>query len=143
MLIDSQEVLSTAQAFTAIGDTPSTNVIDTGAAHDEGVGGEPGYIIVNVATTVTSGGAATVAVVMQTAPDNATWRDELVSRPFALAALAARANLATWRFPVGMQRYWRIAYRVATAVLTAGAFNAFVVPDKQAQQYLPIGYAVG
>ncbi|XXQ55801.1 hypothetical protein ACA040_004522 [Xenophilus aerolatus] len=36
----------------------------------------------------------------------------------------------------------RVAYRVATATLTAGTFTELMLSDVQAQQYLPSGFAV-
>ena len=142
MILDTQEVLSTAQAFTATGDTVSTNVIDTGAAHDEGPG-EEASLVVNCTQSVTSAGAPTVQFVLQTSPDNSAWADLAMSNAFLKAALLINTTVWVMRLPVGMKRYYRLVYRVAVTTLTAGAFSAFVVKDPQVQQYLPIGYAVG
>lgn len=141
MIMNSQEVFSAAQAFTATGDTVSTNVLDTGAAQDEGIG-EGVRLIVKTVAAVTSGGAATVAPVLQTSADNATWVDAMVGPANAIAAMGANTILWNTPLPVGLRRYIRVAYRTATAVLTAGSFDAFLVKDAQAYQYGATGFAV-
>lgn len=141
MIIDSQEVFSAAQAFTATGDTVSTNILDTLAAHDEGIG-ENLRLVVKTVAAVTSGGAATVAPVLQTSADNATWVDVLVGPAKAIAAMGANTVLLNTPLPVGLRRYLRVTYRVGTAVLTAGSFDAFLVKDADAIQYGTNGFTV-
>lgn len=140
--IDSQEVFSVAQAVTAIGDTVSTNQLDTLAAHDQGIG-QNVTVIVKVHTTFTSAGAPTVQAVLQTSADNSTWVDAAIGPAFALAALTAGTTIYSQELPNGvLRRYIRVAYRVATAVYTAGAFDAFIVKDPQAYQFGPSGFVV-
>lgn len=141
MLIDSQEVFSAAQTVTSTGDTVSTNILDTGAAHDQGIGEEM-YLLAKVNVAVTSGGAATVAAVLQTSADNSTWTDALVGPAVPLASLTANAEILKTRLPVGLKRYVRVAYRVGTAALTAGSFDAFLVHGVQAQAYYASGFKV-
>lgn len=141
MLMDSQEIFSTAQAVTSTGDTASTNVLDTGAAQDEGIG-EPVWLTCLCTTTATSGGSATLAAVLQTSSDNSTYTDAIVGPVVALAGLTAKAVLLQTRLPVGLKRYLRIAWRVATAALTAGNFSAFLTKDVQAYQYGASGFSV-
>lgn len=141
MIKDSMLQFSTAQAFTATGDTVSTNIYDTGQTADEGVGHES-YLIVKTVAAVTSGGAATVAAVLQTSADNSTWVDALVGPAQALAAMGANSEILKTRLPIGLRRYLRVAYRVGTAVLTAGTFDAFIVENVQAQQYGASGFTV-
>lgn len=141
MLIDSQEQFSTAQAVTATGDTASTNVLDTLAAQDEGIG-EEALITALCSTTATSGGSATVQAVLQTSVDNATWTDAVAGPVVAVASVTAKSILLQTRLPIGLKRYIRVAWRVGTAVLTAGNFSAFLTKDVQAQQYMPSGFTV-
>ena len=142
MILDSQEVFSDAQAVTATGDTASTNILDTGATQDEGIG-EDVYLVVQVDTTATSGGSNTTAAVLQTSADNSTWVDAVVGPAIAVASLTAGTQLLRVRLPIGLRRYIRVAYRLATATLTAGKFDAFLVKDVQAQQYAASGFSVG
>ena len=71
MLIDSQTLFSDQQAVTATGSTASTNIVDLGVARD--IGGaavDRLALLCQVAAGFTSGGAATLQVQLQTAPDN-------------------------------------------------------------------------
>lgn len=144
MLLDSQEVFSTAQAVTATGDTASTNILDTGAAQDEGVG-ESVYLTVKCNTTATSGGSATVQAVLQTATDAAftTPVDVLSGPALAVASVTADTELLKAKLPIGLDRYVRVAYRIGTAVLTAGKFDAFLSVGVQEQKYYASGFSVG
>lgn len=131
-MLDSELIFSAAQTVTSTGDTASTNVYDTGASYNNAqnasaaLTNENLWIQALVNTTVTSGGAATVAAVFQDSPDNSTWTDRLVGPVVALASLTAGTPLLQVQPPIGTQRYYRIAYRVATAALTAGKFDAYI-----------------
>lgn len=141
MILDLQEYFSQAQAVTATGDTASTNVLDTLVAQDEGIGEE---VLVGVICTTapTSGGAATIQAVLQTSVDNATYTDALIGPSFAYTAVVAGTMLLQARLPVGLKRYLRVAYRIGTAVLTAGNFSAFLSKDTQAYQFGASGFTV-
>lgn len=141
MLLDSQMSLSAAQAVTSTGDTASTNTYDTGTALDGGIG-EHTWISVFAKTTVTSGGAATVTPVLQDSANDSSYADLLVGQTFALANLTAGRPLMRVRVPVGSRRYLRVVYRVATAALTGGTFDAYVSKDIQALQYGASGFTV-
>jgi hypothetical protein len=143
MIIDSQEVLSSAQAVTATGDTASTNVLDTAQTLDEGIG-EPAYIVVKINTAVTSGGSATVQAVLQTSTDNSTFTDVVsgVAKTVGTDSVIAGVSLLKTRLPAGLSRYIRVVYRIGTAVLTAGKFDAFIAKDVQAQQFGAAGFTV-
>jgi len=144
MILDSQEVFSAAQAFTATGDTVSTNQIDTGSSADDGIG-EDVTLFAKVNTTFTSAGAPTLQVVLQASADNSTWTDKYVSPSYALAALVAGAVLVNAVIPIGPQaapRYLRVVYRVGTTTYTAGAMDAFLVKNPQAYQFGANGFAV-
>jgi hypothetical protein len=141
MFIDSQELFASAQAVTATGDTASTNVLDTGAAQDEGIGEEV-LLVVLCTTTPTSGGAATIQPVLQTSSDNATYTDAMTGPALAYTAITAGQTLFASRLPIGLKRYLRVVFRIGTAVLTAGNFSAFLVKDVQAYQFGASGFTV-
>lgn len=128
--LDSELQFSIAQAVTSTGDTASTNVYDSGGANgqgDCGLTGENLWINVVVNTTMTSGGSATIQAVLQDSADNSTFADVALGAALAFNAAGAAVGKAILQIqpPPGMRRYWRIAYRVATAALTAGKFDAY------------------
>jgi hypothetical protein len=127
--LDSELVLAAAQIPTAIGDTPSTNVYDTGSAYnnaqdaEEAQTGENLWLNVIVNTAPASGG--TIQAVFQDSPDNATWTDRLVGPALGYAACTKGLALMQVQPPVGTQRYQRIAFRIATTIFAGGAFDAY------------------
>ena len=142
-MLDSSTKFSAAQAVTSTGDTASTNTYDNGSAHSAELGlNENMWINVAVSTTATSGGAATMAPVLQDSADGSTWADALVGPTYALAALTAGAQLWLVKPPVGTRRYLRVVYRVATAALTAGKFEAYISLDAQRNVARPSGFTV-
>jgi hypothetical protein len=143
-MIDSKLVFAEAQVVTAIGDTGSTSSIDTGGAAqgDAGQTQENLWIQAHVDTTVTSGGAATVQAVLQSSTDNAIWVDAATGPVQALASLVAGTRILAIQPSPGMSRYWRVAWRVGTAVLTAGAFNAFISNTLQRNTAQASGFSV-
>lgn len=141
MFVDSQEYFSTAQAVTSTGDTASTNILDTLAAQDEGIG-ESMYINALCTTTPTSGGSATIQPVLQTSADNSTWVDASLGPALAFATVAAGTMLWQQKLPVGMRRYARVVWRIGTAALTAGNFSAFFTKDLQAAPSYATGFTV-
>lgn len=143
-MLDKALVFCEAQAVTATGDTASTTVIDTGSAAlgDNGQTGENLWVQALCSTTATSGGAATVQAVLQDSADNATFADVAAGPVFALAALLAGATLLAIQPPPGMREYWRIVWRVGTAVLTAGAFDAFISNTLQRNVARASGFSV-
>lgn len=147
-MLDSELVLAAAQTPTAIGDTPSTNVYDTGSAagnaqeSEAALTGENLWVNVICNTVPTSGGGATIQAVLQDAPDNATWTDRLLGAVNAYAAVTKGLPLLQAQSPVGTQRYWRIVFRIGTAVLTAGAFDAYISNTIQRNIQRPSGFTV-
>lgn len=143
MILDQQATYANGQAITATGDTPSTNSYDHGPG-SAGAGMAPLWLVVKSVVAPTSGGAATVQAVLQDSADNTTFADVMVLGPATLVtAVGANKPLAFARFPGTLRRYSRVAFRVGTAVLTAGTFSAFVVMDIDNQQYLGSGFRVG
>jgi hypothetical protein len=145
MIRDTQLQLASAQSIAAAaGDVASTNIIDTGAAQDVGIGEEVELAIRTVAA-VTSGGAATVQFVLQT--DTATnFATAMVEFPLtgaiALAALTANTLQYKGRLPYGLKRYLRVVARIAAAATTGGTMDAELVLNNDAQQYLPKNYTI-
>lgn len=133
-MLDNEVMFSDAQTVTAASDTPSTNVYDTSSGQsptangqgDAGQTGENLWINALVNTTATSGGSATMQAVLQDSADNSSWADVVAGPAVAVASLTAGTVLLQVQPPVGMRRYWRIVWRGAVAVLTAGKFDAYV-----------------
>lgn len=158
-----------ASVAIAAGTQASTNVIDFGlgtsanpaipsnanggGARDMGIGDDPALkLLVQVSTTFTSGGAGTLSVAIQGAPDNGsgapgsytTW---WTSPTYALATLVAGARLLNMDFPrppagVAVPRFVRLLYTVAGATMTAGAVSAYLVLDRDDQMYNSTNNAV-
>ncbi len=143
-MLDSQLVLAEAQAVTAIGDTGSTTVYDAGSAAlgPAGLTGENLWVQAFCSTTVTSAGAPTVQAVLQNSPDSATWTDVVDGPVFALAALVSGTRLLAVQPPPSMLEFWRIVWRVGTAVLTAGKFDAYITNTLQENKPKPSGFSV-
>jgi len=142
-MIDNNTKLATAQLVTAVGDTPSTNVYDSGDANTAEMGQQNNlWVNAVVATTATSAGAATVQAVLQDSADNVTFADAAVGPVVALAGLVAGAPLMLAAPPTGLRRYTRVAWRVGTAALTAGAFSAYISLGIQRNMSRPSGFSV-
>lgn len=128
MIIDYQLQMSSAQAVTA--SAASTNVIDSGADGD--AYGRPLWFILRCVAAATAAGAATVDFQLQTS-DDPTFGTGVVNLidtgALAKTALTANTFLVKQLLPVGCLRYLRTNYTVATGPLTAGTFDAMLVPD--------------
>lgn len=143
-MLDTQLVFAEAQAVTALGDTPSTTALNFGSAVLGGAGltGENVWVQAICSTTATSGGGATVQAVLQDSADGVTYADVVAGPVVAVASVIAGAALMQLQPPPGMRQYWRIAWRVATAALTAGKFDAFVTNSLERNVARPSGFAV-
>jgi hypothetical protein len=143
-MLDNGLVLAEGQAVTAEGDTGSTSTYDAGSAAlgSAGLTGENLWVQAFCSTTVTSAGSATVQAVLQDSSDNATWVDVVAGPAIAKASLLAGTPMLQVQPPVSMLRYWRIAWRVGTAVLTAGKFDAFISNTLQNNVAQPSGFSV-
>ena len=142
----------------AIGTTVSTNTIDLGelsgiptsaqggGARDIGIGDSPAMkLLVQVTTTLTSGGAATMAVALQGAVDNGSGAPAAFSTwwtgpAMALATLNAGSRLYDMDMPrppdgIAIPRYLRMAYVIAAATFTAGVLQSYIVLDRDDQVY--------
>ena len=109
-MIDVNTKFSAAQAVTSTGDTASTNIYDNGSANTAEIGqqGET-WLNVSVSETVTSGGSATVAAVLQDSADASTWADVIVGAAIPKATLVAgyQAWAAMGRPPVRRRSHKR------------------------------------
>lgn len=136
MYIDSQETFAEGQSVAAAaGDIVSTNVIDTGAAADVGIG-EPMFVYSTLVTALA--GTGSVQVVLQHA-DNATFTDVASGPAVTVANGKIGTRLAAFALPMGLKRYLRVAFRVAGGTTSGGTASAYLVKDVQAQQYLKSG----
>lgn len=150
----------------AAGTQASTNVIPLAAtgqipvlanlqgARDMGIGDNPALKInVQVVVAFTSGGAGTMSVAFQGAPDNGsgapgTFTTYYVSPVYALATLAViGARLMDMDIPrppagVGMPAFYRLLYTVATATMTAGSVFSAIVLDRQDYINYPAGLTI-
>ena len=142
-MLDINTKFSAAQAVTSTGDTASTNVYDAGRAESSDIGlNDELWFNVICSTTATSGGSATVQAVLQDSADNSTFADALVGAVLPVASVKQGAVLLQACPPLGLRRYTRIVYRVGTAALTAGKFDAFVSIDVQRNIARPSGFTV-
>lgn len=142
-MLDVNTKLSAAQAVTSTGDTASTNIYDNGSANASEIGlTEEIWLNVICSTTATSGGSATVQPVLQDSADNSTWADVLVGAALPVASVVAGTVLMQTKPPVGTRRYLRVVYRIGTAALTAGKFEAFFSMDVQRNVARPSGFTV-
>lgn len=144
---------SAAQLAQPVGTYNSSNVIDLGVnsgvpssasgggARDIGIGDDPAMKLFAVVTTLfTSAGAATLALILQGAPDNGsgapgTWSTFWQGPTNALAALVAGAELANIDMPkvpagVAVPRFLRLQYVIGGATTTAGAVESLLVLDR-------------
>lgn len=135
-----------------VGTYNSTNVIDLHmagipvlasgvGARDIGTGDDPALKLVSYVTTgFTSGGAGTLQLKMQGAPDNGagapgTYYDMWTSAAVALAGLVAGQNLGNIdmpRVPPGqvIPRFLRMQYIIGGATMTAGVLQTELVLDE-------------
>jgi hypothetical protein len=150
MLLDSSNQFSANQAVTAIGSTPSTNIIDLGVARDIGdaVTDRNLFLLCSVVTAFTSGGSATLQVQVQSAPDNGsgqpgTWATIEQSDAIAVASLVQGYKFLPGGMvsPATPGRFLRLNYVVGTAVMTAGGITAALVPAIDQQPAYARAYA--
>ena len=150
MLLDSSNQFSASQAVTALGSTASTNIIDLGIARDIGdaVTNKDLFLLCQVATAFASGGSATLQVQVQSAPDNGsglpgTWSIIEQSDAVAVASLVQGYKFLPGAMvsPATPGRFLRLNYIIGTAVMTAGAVTAALVPSLDQQPAYARAYA--
>ncbi len=131
MILDDYLKMSEAQAVTS--SAASTSYIDTLAAGDSYEGAWL-YILVDT-TTDSAGDAAVITFSLQT-DDNSSFSSAttLVSSGEIVQATAVAGYVYKVRIPAGAERYLRVYYSIATADLSAGKFDAYIVKDVQTNQ---------
>lgn len=132
MILDIQNRLSNAQSLiVGAGDLVSTDVYDTGAAADVGIG-EDIYLQIQIGTAALSA-TGTIQFVLQ-CDDNVGFSSPK-EYPLTLARLQALLGLNTVQYqgklPIGLERFLRVVYRVGTAAFTAGTVHAFFAKELQ------------
>jgi hypothetical protein len=112
------------------------DVIPLGVARDLGAA-EPLYLVIQVDTTVTSGGAATVSFELSSDAQAAIAVDgtetiHFATKAFSLAELVAGKTLAVIALPmegVVYETFLGIVQNVGAFALTAGKINAFLTSN--------------
>ena len=163
MILDRLLRFSNAQTLVqAVGTVASTDVVDFGigtsadpaipsnanggGVRDMGVGDDPALkFVVQIITAATSGGAGTLSVTIQGAPDDGTgapgaYTSWWTSPAYALATLAAGARLLNMDMPrppagVAVPRFVRLLYTVGAFDLTGGTISSYLVLDRDDQMY--------
>lgn len=151
MIMDKNEEFSVAQTLiVGTGDTVSTNILDTNPTGnpatpqniDEG-SGEGVWLNVRIGTAVASA-TGTLQLVLQVDDNSSFSSPKEFPLNAALGAASYPANTFVYqgRLPIGLERYLRVVYRVATAALTAGTVDAFLTKNTQFNRTYAAGYTV-
>lgn len=142
MYIDTQETFAATQSVAAAaGDVVSTNVYDTGAAADTGIG-ENFYLLAKMNAALVGAGAAIQVVLQTSAAEGSGYTDAAAGPVVAVGSAGASANLAKIRVPIGLKRYLRVVFRISGATTTAGTASAYIVKEVEALQYGASGFTV-
>lgn len=141
MFVDTQETFADAESVaSAAGDVVSTNIYDTGAAADVGIG-ERMYLYAKMNAALVGAGASIQVVLQTSASSGSGYTDAMAGQVIAVASATANAVLARLALPIGLQRYLRVVFRISGATTTAGTATAFLAKDVPGQQYLTSGTA--
>jgi hypothetical protein len=122
-------------------------------ARDIGIGDDPALkLLVQVTTTFTSLGAATLSVTLEGATDNGAGAANAfsvwwASPAYALATLVQGARLMDMDMPrppagIAIPRFLQLLYTVGGATFTAGKVSSFLVLDRHDQYYTGTSNAV-
>ncbi|QDP54908.1 MAG: hypothetical protein Unbinned3065contig1002_10 [Prokaryotic dsDNA virus sp.] len=118
------------------------DVIDLGATTPDLGNGQPVYLVIQVDTTVTSGGSATVQFHLASDAAAAIATDGSASYHYSSSAIAKATLVAGYEIitpvPLGTyERYLGILTTTGTAALTAGKINAFLTLDPKGWKSYP------
>jgi hypothetical protein len=125
-ILDEDEKLSDDQAVTV--SVASDNIIDLGPVHSNQ--GDCS-VCFRVGTAFTAAGAATLALTLEHSADKVTWVNiGSAGAPIAVAALVVgyqeNIKVPHQRAGVGLLKYVRAYYTVATGPMLTGKISAFV-----------------
>lgn len=140
MITDNNLYLSDAQAVTAT--ASSSKSLDMATALRNIGGGEPIELVIQVAADAAASGAATVVFSLDDSADNSSFAVVAQTPAIGKATLVAGYEALRIRLPAGLRRYIQVTYTVATGPLTAGAFNAYLVLDRQDNVARPSAFSV-
>lgn len=142
MLMDERTEFADATALNTggaasylIGDVVDTDAATTAPNTTVDLGGSDLYLVIQVDTTVTSGGAGTYGFSLCSDAQAAIAVDGTQTTHFstgqiALATLAAGYRVCAVKLPAGnYERYLGIVQTTAVAAATAGKINAFLTAD--------------
>lgn len=149
MILDERSEFADATALSTAGTGRALvgDVIDLVKARNVGLG-KPLYVVIQVTTAPTSGGAATLDFELASDAQAAIATDGSATVHGSTGGLAAIAGFTVGKAfviplpPEGAKPYERflgILQNVGTAALTAGAINAFVTADVKAWKALDDG----
>lgn len=128
MILDKLTEFSDRQSIVgAVGTILSAKSVDTGPPGTDAGIGEPVFVVVRPTTVVTSGGAATIDVQVQTSDDPA-FAGAVVVGSSGPVPFADFKNVVQ-RLPRRCKRYVRLAYVIAGAATTGGAVDANLAKD--------------
>jgi hypothetical protein len=131
MVQDALLVFSDEQAQTSVAAHDSTNTIDLQTASVNIGAGTPIYFNFRVNTTFTSSSSATFTMKLQDSSDASTWADTGIGPFTALAySLMTEGKVYSFSLPPNVQRYLKVVYTIGVAVLSAGAWDAWLGLDQ-------------
>ncbi len=141
MMYDKHLTFGTDQAVTAT--AASTDIVDLGVVRDIG-NGEPLELVVLCTEAATAAGAATVTFTFETDDNSGFSSAATLAATTAIgkASLTAGTEVLRVKVPLGVERYLRMNYTVATGPLTAGKFTAFLAEERQANTAYASGFTV-
>lgn len=157
MILDSNLTFDpTGTAITAT--AASTNIIDLVNQRDLGIGDNPALkVLVVPGATFTAGGAATLTIQFQGAPDNGsgapgtylTYAETAALSIAQLNTLASTMNNDLFPLDVPgrppgapLPRFYRLNYVVATGPFTAGTLQAYMLIGRDDIVFYPSGFTV-
>ena len=141
MILDRYNEFSSAEAHTTAAEHASDSTVDLGASDILKFDAEARRIRFHcVVTTTVSGTSSTVQVKLET---DSTDAFSSAATLYDSGAIAEATLVAGYKvtgeggllLPSNCERYLRVTYTIGTAVLTAGAFDAFLSNDADTNEF--------